>query len=203
MEADVLTYVIRFQNTGTAPAQDVYIIDSISSNLDLNTLEILETSHNLNVVDMGNGVIKFDYPQIWLPDSNSNEAASHGYVVYKIKEQENNPIGSSIENTAYIYFDWNPAIITNTTININQTNSLNEQQTAFSVYPNPFNDQIRIQGTTLITGYEFIDAAGKIILKHAANSKELMVSTAELSPGLYYLNIHSEGGSSVQKIVKH
>jgi hypothetical protein len=195
--------VIRFQNTGTAPAQDVYIIDSISSNLDLNTLEILETSHNLNVVDMGNGVIKFDYPQIWLPDSNSNEAASHGYVVYKIKEQENNPIGSSIENTAYIYFDWNPAIITNTTININQTNSLNEQQAAFSVSPNPFNDQIRIQGTTPITGYEFIDAAGKVILKHAANSKELMVSTAELSPGLYYLNIHSEGGSSVQKIVKH
>lgn len=203
MEADVLTYVIRFQNTGTAPAQDVYIIDTISSHLDLNTLEILETSHNLNVVDLGNGVIKFDYPQIWLPDSNANEAASHGYVVYKIKEQENNPIGSSIENTAYIYFDWNPAIITNTTININQTSSLNESQVEFSVYPNPFNDQVSIQGTTQITGYEFMDAAGKVILKHTANSKELMISTAELSSGLYYLNILSEGGSSVQKIVKH
>ncbi|MGV3609580.1 MAG: DUF7619 domain-containing protein [Fluviicola sp.] len=205
MEADLLTYVIRFQNTGTAPAQDVYIIDTISSNLDFSTLEILETSHNLNVVDMGNNVIKFDYPQIWLPDSNANEAASHGYVIYKIKEKENNPIGSSIENTAYIYFDWNPAIITNTTININseQTNSLNELKNEFSVYPNPFNDQIHIKGTTPITGYEFIDAAGKVILKNTTDSNEVLISTAELTAGLYYLNILSEDGNTIQKIVKH
>jgi hypothetical protein len=38
-------------------------------------------------------------------------------VRFKIKLEENLPVGSSITNTAHIYFDFNPAVVTNTTLN--------------------------------------------------------------------------------------
>ena len=63
------------------------------------------------------GLVKFNFPHINLPDSNSNEAASHGYVQYKIRAKDSLAIGSTIENTANIFFDFNPPIITNTTNN--------------------------------------------------------------------------------------
>jgi hypothetical protein len=37
--------------------------------------------------------------------------------VYSIKLLNNLPIGTQIKNTAYIYFDFNEAVITNTTVN--------------------------------------------------------------------------------------
>ena len=113
---DLLTYTICFQNTGTAPAQNIYIIDTISSLLDLSTLRIIEATHAMQVVHLGNGSYRFEFPQIWLADSTTNEPMSHGHFVYSIKEKPGNALGSQVKNTAYIYFDWNAPIITNTTL---------------------------------------------------------------------------------------
>ncbi|MBK9422990.1 MAG: hypothetical protein IPN54_02385 [Bacteroidetes bacterium] len=102
-----MEYQINFQNIGTGPATYVMIKDSISADLDISTLVPGVSSHNYSFNIYGNGVAEWVFPNIYLPDSASNEPASKGFVKFKIKQQPNNPFGTEINNDAYIYFDFN------------------------------------------------------------------------------------------------
>jgi hypothetical protein len=118
LEGTELNYLIRFQNTGNAPAIDVNVADTMSVALDLSSIEITSTSHDMElIVDEDSREVVFSFPNIFLPDSTANEEESHGYIAYKIKTAAALQPETRIENTAYIYFDNNPAIITNTTWN--------------------------------------------------------------------------------------
>jgi uncharacterized repeat protein (TIGR01451 family) len=113
---DEIEYRIRFQNTGNAPATNVEVVDSLDvAHLDLSTFEVKFASHELNTVVDVDGVVHFHFDNINLPDSASDEPGSQGFVVYKIKTRTDAQGWDEINNTAYIYFDSNPAIITNTT----------------------------------------------------------------------------------------
>ncbi len=113
---DEIEYRIRFQNTGNAPAANVEVVDSLDiAHLDLTTFEVKFASHALNTVVDADGVVHFHFDNINLPDSASDEPGSQGFVVYKIKTHSYLQGWDEINNTAYIYFDSNPAIITNTT----------------------------------------------------------------------------------------
>ena len=112
-----LTYIIRFQNTGTADAEHIYITDTLSPFLDWSTFSLLSYSHQPLTQVYNDGLVKFSFPHINLPDSNTNEPDSHGYVQYKIRAKDSLALGNSIENTANIFFDFNVPVITNTTSN--------------------------------------------------------------------------------------
>ena len=114
-----LEYTIRFQNTGTAPAQNIFIIDTLDTELDWSTFQLLNATHEIDIVNLGNGILRFEFNNIWLPDSSVSQELSQGHFTYRIREKVNNELFSEITNTAYIYFDWNEAIITNTTYNMN------------------------------------------------------------------------------------
>jgi len=53
-----------------------------------------------------------------LIDSNANEAASHGFLMFKISQKETNQTNDLIQNEAAIYFDYNQPVITNKAFNI-------------------------------------------------------------------------------------
>lgn len=108
-----IDYTIRFQNTGTAAAKDVYIIDSISTDLDLNTFNVIASSHNLVVERQRDNVLKFNFPNIELPPSVQDNVASNGYVVFRAKPRLDLPLNTVIRNKSAIYFDFNDPIITN------------------------------------------------------------------------------------------
>lgn len=112
-----LDYTIRFQNTGTDTAFVVVIKDSLDLNLDWTSFTLLASSHSVSTFIDHEGEVTFTFNDILLPDSNVNEIASHGFIKYNIEINEGTEIGTSIYNTANIYFDENPAIITNTKIN--------------------------------------------------------------------------------------
>lgn len=112
-----LDYLIRFQNTGTDTALNVVIKDQLSMHLDWQSLTPVSSSHPMQVTVDQSGEASFSFLNIMLPDSNVNELESHGYVRFTINMLPNLPLGTSIYNTANIYFDFNPAIVTNTTIN--------------------------------------------------------------------------------------
>ena len=112
-----LNYTINFQNTGTAPAKHIYILDTLNSNLDLSTFQLVAYSHQPYVQILNGGIAKFNFPNINLPDSTSNEPNSHGYVQYRIKAKDSLAVGVQISNTAYIYFDFNTPVVTNTVSN--------------------------------------------------------------------------------------
>ena len=114
-----LTYTIRFQNTGNAEAYDVVIRDTLDPNLNPATFRVITSSHKsvLNTELKDDQYLSFNFYDIFLPDSTTNFEASQGFVMYSIQAYEDIPETTQITNTAGIYFDFNPPIITNTTEN--------------------------------------------------------------------------------------
>lgn len=197
-----LTYTIRFQNTGTAPAQNICIIDTLDADLDWSSFTLVQASHNMQVVNLGNGIMRFEFPSIWLADSTTNEPESHGHLVYRIMENAANQYGTEIENTAYIYFDWNAPIITNTTYNFNNwIEGISEGSTQnVHVYPNPAIESLTISCEGDFD-YQLIDLSGRIISSGSASHSE-SISISNAAVGIYQLNVQSNQGNSSLKVIK-
>lgn len=113
----MLTYTINFQNTGNAKAFDVRVEDTLDQNLDPSSFEIVGSSHEMDLDIVNNQILKFHFNDINLPDSGSNEPASHGHVQFRMALDSGLSHGTQIKNSAAIFFDQNPPIITNTTLN--------------------------------------------------------------------------------------
>jgi uncharacterized repeat protein (TIGR01451 family) len=201
-EDDELEYTVRFQNTGTAPAQNIYILDTLDEELDWSTFELIQSTHEVEVENFGNGVLRFKYNNIWLPDSSESQELSQGHFVYRIRENPGNQIGSEITNTAYIYFDWNPAIITNTTYNINDWIEFVGEENVFNVqaFPNPMNNELtlKVEGKF---NYEIHDLTGRKLLQGMGVS-QTTINTESLATGTYLLTVYVNGSKQTGKVVK-
>ncbi len=111
-----LRYLIRFQNTGNDTAFNIVVTDTISPGLNINSLYVVATSHVCWIEKIGGELMRFHFDDILLPDSNVNEPSSHGYVYFRVKGNPNNLDPTVVTNKANIYFDFNPPIVTNTTL---------------------------------------------------------------------------------------
>ena len=115
-DQDTLTYLIRFQNLGTAPAFLVVIRDMLDPNLDLTSIEQLGSSHPATFHLNGREMV-WTFWDIVLPPLSTDELGSQGHVKFRVKLNPNPAVGTRIENTAAIYFDLNDPVITATTLN--------------------------------------------------------------------------------------
>lgn len=113
--SDWLTYTIHFQNTGSAPAFNIRVADTLSNNLDLDSFEVISYSH-FNRTSLTGNAVDFSFPDIMLPDSSSDLAGSHGFISYRIKPKPSLPAGTEMSNHASIYFDYNAPIVTDTAL---------------------------------------------------------------------------------------
>ena len=198
---DILTYTIRFQNTGKAPAQNIVVVDTIDSDLDLSTFTMVSSSHPVELVNMGNGVMHFEFNGIWLPDSISNEPLSHGQFTYRIRENVGNVNMSEITNTAYIYFDWNAPIITNTTYNVNVwVEGIDEASDLFKVFPNPATDVITVEASEAFN-YTLYDLNGRAMIQGKGNTMET-ISLQTLMNGQYILSLNTGNSTRNLKVTK-
>jgi uncharacterized repeat protein (TIGR01451 family) len=113
-----LTYVVHFQNTGTASAINVHVMDTLNALLDINSLKVVGQSHSDLITEVINGnILDFQFDNINLPSSGFQEIDSHGYVMFEIEPISGILDNSLIENKVGIYFDYNEPIITNTVFN--------------------------------------------------------------------------------------
>lgn len=110
-----LKYLIRFQNTGTDTAFNIFVRDTLDALLDPGSINILGSSHPYQFSMNGTGNAQFTFPNILLVDSFHNEPLSHGWIQYEIDVDPGLPIGTVIPNNADIYFDYNAPVATNTT----------------------------------------------------------------------------------------
>lgn len=186
----VLTYTIHFQNTGTYFAQNIYITDTISSNLDISTMEILFASHNCNVSVSESGVICFTFSNINLPFTDwYGELLSSGFVTYTIKTKPNLLPGTVIENGAAIFFDFNEPVITNKVVNTIEwpASVFGGKVPTVSVFPNPTDNAINIQSPVPISGVIIFDCLGRPVYETTFSEKQKLVTlpVSHLAPGLY------------------
>lgn len=205
-----LTYTVRFQNTGNASAQDVEIVDQLDADLDWSSLRVLATSHTLRTAVAPTGEVRFQFPNIQLPDSASDLVGSQGYVRFAIDHLSNLPEATELTNTASIYFDLNPAIITNTVLNTLTYGmvGVNEQMTMdgeLSVYPNPVG-----QEASLLLGAGFngrveltlSDGMGRLVRGWTASGgTRTSFDRQGLSAGIYLLRASANGMSRTLRLV--
>ena len=200
-----LTYTIRFQNTGNANAENIYILDTLDNNLDLSTFQLLSTSHKSFVQILDGGIAKFNFPDINLPDSFANEPLSHGYVQYKISLKNGLSIGTQIHNTAYIYFDFNVPVVTNTTSNtIDLNNAILpiENTRLVKVYPLPFSKEFTIEGEIISSPFSIVDIYGREMINGIMKDVRAHLNTENWTNGIYFLRIENKHGVIVKKLIK-
>jgi uncharacterized repeat protein (TIGR01451 family) len=111
-----LHFHIGFQNTGTDTAFNISIIDTLSPYLDPSTFRMGTSSHpvTFDFVQAPLLTVKFDFDNILLPDSTTNEFSSHGFVDFYIKPDTSISSFTVIENFSDIYFDFNLPVRTDT-----------------------------------------------------------------------------------------
>jgi uncharacterized repeat protein (TIGR01451 family) len=143
--SEQLEYTIRFQNTGNDTAFHITLTDQLDSNLDWTTFKPLAASHYNETTLDHSGMLKVFFRNILLPDTATNEPASHGFFSYTIRPKTGLVENTTITNTANIYFDYNQAIVTNTTNNVlvsilpvlPSSDKAPLKPQLFKVYPNP------------------------------------------------------------------
>lgn len=201
---DYLNYVIRFQNTGTADAINVRVTDTLDQNLDWSTFQPITASHDYKTNRIANEV-EFLFDNIHLADSTTDEPASHGYIIYKIKPKSGITIGDSMNAQAHIYFDFNLAIDTNiVTTTVQNVAGIKENKTEdFTIYPNPASGSVSILLNTTVTSSEIVivDVLGKIVQTKTINSNQSDLDISNLKSGIYFITINNEGMKTTKKLV--
>ena len=198
-------YTVRFQNTGNWAAQNVFILDTISEKLDLSTFHAIDASHNYNVVLLGNRVVKFEFPNINLADSTTNEALSHGMIKYAIRCNNTLQIADSIVNTAHIFFDFNEPIKTNSVVNIvvipSKIGDYNPEKNIV-IAPNPATDYTVIQfGDNEIYNLEIRTIDGRLVKSIKTIANQYLLNTSEFRSGVYIVKISSGLNVTCKKLI--
>ncbi len=194
-------YVIRFENTGTFPAENIVVKDMIDLNkFDIATLVPLKSSHDFYTRINGNKV-EFIFENINL---DFNDATNDGYVVFKIKTKPTLVVGNTFTNNANIYFDYNFPITTNTYITTVAALSAQDYDfgTYFTLYPNPAKDVLNIQAKlgVVINSIEIYNQLGQIVM--ATTNDINSIDVTNLASGTYFVKVNTEKGSANAKFVK-
>ncbi len=214
-----LLYTLRFQNTGNDYAENVVVTDTLSKDLDISTFNVLYTTHpnQLRVVHKESNphIVDFRFNQIFLPDSTTNLEGSNGLVTFSISPNNGIEEFTEISNTAHIYFDYNPAIVTNTVNSIyveeypviiddnQQTPLLSKDEELLTlpkikIFPNPTTGVVYFdQQIPKIVVYNTLGQ--KILIKEYSQS----VNLNGYKSGSYLLEcIHENSMTQFKKIIK-
>ncbi len=203
-------YLIRFQNTGTFLAENVRITDLLPNGVDHASFEFLGSSHPCQTT-FENGILEFSFAGIMLPDSNSNEPESHGYVLFQVTPRDWLLPGDNVWNQAYIYFDFNEPVITNAaTFSVELETAVDPfgrvTSSGVEMWPNPATDVLNIAFATSGTSARItiFDPSGRTVrrLERVPVNGALAIPLAGLADGLYTLRTETSGAVYNQRFVK-
>jgi hypothetical protein len=211
-----ITYRFLFRNIGTDTVARIVIRDTLSTHLDLSSIEIGASSHPFDLEVYHTGVIKITFNDIKLPnESTPMDPNAFGFIELKIAQQPDNPIGTVIENQAYVIFDYYAPVQTNTTRHIIEAASLDALITevlpmdlinglpdwvpdySIKAYPNPMTDYLilEVEGWTTNRPLELsvYNTSGQLVKRDVFNDNQYILPRANLSVGSYFYSLSSEG----------
>lgn len=204
-QEDYLFYTIRFQNEGNASADTVRIEDLLGSEFNLSSIRMISASHHYSMERINNKLV-WTFNKINLFPASTSDLLSQGYVTFKIKLNAGFAVGDVIENTAQIYFDSNPAIITNTfqTTFVPNLSVGTFDLNNLVVYPNPAKEIVYIQlknSSETLKKIAIYDMIGKTIQNVSGNGgQQSSINVSNLSTGMYMIEITTD--SNLKQIRK-
>jgi len=210
---ETITYTVRFQNEGTAEAQNVVIKDYLDDiQLNLNTLVIVESEYSYSYTIAGNLLTiiftGIDLPGLKQPGHNYSFSDTESFIKFKINAKSNLKYGK-IYNQAEIYFDSQPVVVTNTSkipvkdceLDVNTEESIISK---INIIPNPAADVLFIEGieneeVTL----NVINSQGELIFsKSKVDQSNSLIDVSMLSSGIYFVQIKNKMINITKKVVK-
>ncbi|MCB0696777.1 MAG: T9SS type A sorting domain-containing protein, partial [Chitinophagaceae bacterium] len=203
-----LTYTINFENLGDDTAFNIYILDTLSDMLDAGSFQILHSSHAISHVMQdppgGQKVVRFEFKNINLPYKNT-PAFNKGFVQFSINAKSGLPPLTQINNRAGIYFDINPAVMTNSTENRVTPVAVSDIDVTaeYSLFPNPVKDILTVE--TEPNGFEsltLLNSMGQVVTKQQVTGRSSYINMMSLPAGLYYIQLIGREGVSTQKVEK-
>lgn len=200
---DYLTYTIRFENTGTASALNVRVTDELDSWLNPETVRAISASHDYMLQRTGN-TLTWTFNDIMLPFISDDPIGSHGFIQFQVKPNAGVTEGIEIPNTASIYFDFNPPIITNTFVTefVDFMGIGENSNDDFIMYPNPADQVLHIESVLDVKSITMIDITGKTIFDLHSADFSRPIDVSAINAGMYFLHIESlTGEKSVKKIL--
>ena len=210
-----IQYTIEFQNTGTAPAYQAVVIDTIDVNLPIDGITMIGSNHKYRM-DINGNILRWTFENINLPDSSQDEPNSHGYISYSATIKNGLSAGTVIKNKAYIYFDYNAPVITNQTSNKLLHNTITSVQEFVSpgnneleIFPNPAQSSITLKGFGFKPGRAELycrDMLGRTVFSYslqAANDGTLqnMIDISSLRQGIYQIEIWQGSFKQEKKLI--
>ncbi|WP_298903612.1 T9SS type A sorting domain-containing protein [uncultured Psychroserpens sp.] len=194
---EYLHYNINFENTGTAAATFIAVKDSIdNTQLDINTLEVLYSSHDMTTTIEGQ-IVEFFFDNINLAPE------GQGNIVFKIKSLETLVQGDFVDNKANIFFDYNFPIETNVANTVFDALSVNEfEDNTIHIYPNPSADLININTQSVIKYIDVYDLQGRRVRSLFPNLAQMTIDISNLTDGIYFIKVKTTKGEHLEKIVK-
>jgi len=203
-----LYYTIRFENTGTSSALNVKVNNLLNTMLDEASLKMVNASHDFIMDRVGNN-INWEFKNINLTATSQNPNTSKGYIIYKIKPKPGYAIGDIIPSNASIYFDFNPAIITNTfnTEFVSQLGVTEFENAEFFFYPNPANDFITVavkNNQEQISNVTLYDISGKIVFskRFSMGNVSETIDLSQLSKGMYLMEVTTKSNlKTIKKLI--
>ncbi len=196
-----IDYTIRFQNTGTDTAFNVVVTDTLPATLDPASIVWGAASHAHTRSLFGQGVLKFIFANILLPDSNVNEPLSHGFVSFRIRPRLPIAPSTEIENIANIYFDFNPPVITEPSVLTAEfsTRVEGQERDQVSLAPVPASDELIVACSDAIANVRILAADGREVLRMSARSTQVRIDLNGLKSGAYLLEAELDSRTMVRE----
>ena len=200
-----MTYHIRFQNTGTDTAFNVVVLDTLTEHLEVASLQLLSSSHEYTLEILEENILQFSFNDILLVDSVKNEPLSHGYIRFEIDQNLDVPLGTVLNNSAAIFFDFNEPVITNVTahtlgeefIEVElRTSIFTAPLYKMSAQPNPFANATTItidQLNQKDNSFFLYDLQGRLVKQQDFIGNQFELQRQELLPGMYLFKVQSNG----------
>jgi hypothetical protein len=203
MVGKYIHYVIRFENTGTANAENIIVKDMIDMmKYDINSLIPLSGSANFYTNIRNTNQVEFIFEDINLPFDDAN---NDGYVAFKIKTKPTLVLGDSFSNSADIYFDYNFPIVTNNETTVIQILGIPDFDfnSAFTLSPVPVKDNLTITNkqSFTISSVNIYNTLGQLIQVITSSNETIDVSA--LKSGTYFIKLNTDRGSSSAKFIKN
>ncbi len=201
-----LEYLLEFENQGNDTAYNIHILDTLSDYLDINTLQVLGSTHAVSLikyVGAGKNILKFDFADIRLPDSSHHDYC-RGSVAFSINAKSTLALGTVIPNRVGIYFDTNPAIMTNTVYsNIPlPTGIVNTRLSAVTLYPNPVSNLLHIGTDGQYSTLTIYNILGQMVTTMAIQKGNTDIDVHSFQPGIYYATLRGTNGTKTIKFEK-
>lgn len=210
---NILEYIVHFQNLGNYFARRVRLEITLDKNLDWKKLKPVYSSLPSKIEMTEKGQLFYYFEDIKLLPQSQSEEFSKGYVIFTVPLLNGLPEGAQIQCHADIFFDFNPAVTTNKTLNtiekLVSTDNPAGSLESIQINPNPLQDQISIEfytSTNEILELELLDLFGRKLMNkiiHSLPGKNIYkTNLGHINNGFYFLQIQTNKGAIKTKKIE-